>query len=216
MDATQAAEIQRRLAAEVSKVNAVPERVRYVAGVDTSAGDAEGAITGAVIVLEYPSMRTAEVRTHRARPLMPYVPGFLSFREAPAVAGALEALSITPDVLLVDGQGLAHPRRLGIACHLGLLTDIPTIGVAKSVLVGKFNEPAEDAGAWTEMTHRGEVVGAAVRTRGRVTPVYLSIGHKVDLESAVRWTLGCCRGYRLPEPTRLAHQAAAGRIPVTP
>jgi len=212
----EAAEIQHRLAPRVSREVELPPAVRYVAGVDISPPDADGVCAGAVVVLEYPSLEVVEARVHRARPAMPYVPGLLSFRETPVLAGALGALAVTPDLLLVDGQGLAHPRRFGIACHLGLLTGLPTIGCAKSLLVGKYGPLGAEAGAWAELVDKSEVVGAALRTRTGVTPVYVSIGHRVDLEQARRWTLACCKGYRLPEPTRLAHQAAAGSLPLEP
>ncbi len=125
---------------------------------------------------------------------------------------ACEKLTITPDLILVDGQGIAHPRRLGLASHLGLFLDIPTVGCAKSLLCGRHEEPGFDAGSYTEVVDRGETIGAALRTRSGVKPVYVSIGHKVDLEIAIDWVLQCCRGYRLPEPTRLAHLAAGGNL----
>ena len=131
---------------------------------------------------------------------------------APLVLGALERLSITPDFLLADGQRLAHPRRFGLACHLGLLSDLPTIGCAKSILLGRHGPLSREQGSWAPLEDKGEVVGAALRTRQGVSPIYVSIGYKVDLPSALRWTLACCAGYRMPEPTRLAHQAAAGRL----
>jgi len=139
-----------------------------------------------------------------ARPTrFPYVPGYLAFREAPA---ALEALTVLGEVelLFVDGHGLAHPRRFGIACHLGVLLDRPTVGVAKTRLVGRYAEPAAEAGSWTPLEHRGEVVGAVVRTRTGVRPVFVSVGHRLSLATAVRLTLAFARGFRLPEPTRLA------------
>ncbi|MDP3065082.1 MAG: deoxyribonuclease V [Chloroflexota bacterium] len=209
---TEAMELQRLLAPSVSRVAELPDPIRYVAGVDISPPDADGVCTGAVVVLAYPSLEVVEVRVHRERPAMPYVPGLLSFRETPVLAGALEALAITPDLLLVDGQGLAHPRRFGIACHLGLLTGLPAVGCAKSLLVGVHGPLGDEAGAWAELVDRGEVVGAALRTRTGVTPVYVSIGHRMDLGQARRWTLACCTRYRLPEPTRLAHPAAAGTL----
>ena len=154
-----------------------------------------------------------EVKVYRGKPGFPYVPGLLSFRESPLVLGALERLVTTPDIILADGQGLAHPRRFGLACHLGLLTDTPTIGCAKSILRGRpeWTLPSS-AGSHVPLMDKGDVVGAAVRTRESVSPIYVSIGHKVSLESAVSWVLACCKGYRMPEPTRLAHLAAAGRI----
>ncbi len=133
----------------------------------------------------------------------PYVPGYLAFREAPA---ALEALAVLGalDLLFVDGHGLAHPRRFGIACHLGVLLDLPTVGVAKSRLVGEHEEPGPEPGAAVPLVDRGEVVGMVLRTRARVRPVYVSVGHRISLERAVELTLAFCRGFRLPEPTRLA------------
>lgn len=165
------------------------------------------------MVLSYPDLNIAEVRTVEAEPSFPYVPGLLSFREVPVLLGALEALQTTPDIVLVDGQGIAHPRRFGLACHLGLMLDVPTIGCAKSLLVGMHDTLSEEDCVWTWLEDDGEVIGAAVRTRRGVKPVYVSVGHRVNLDAAIDWTLACCRGYRLPEPTRLAHQAAGGRLP---
>jgi deoxyribonuclease V len=141
----------------------------------------------------------------------PYIPGLLSFREAPAIQAAVQLLDEPPDVLVVDGHGLAHPRRFGIACHLGLLLDRPTVGCAKSPLVGEFAPPADEFGAWTPLEHKGERIGAVVRTRRGVKPVFVSVGHRISLESAIRLVLSWCRGYRLPEPTRLADQIASRR-----
>jgi deoxyribonuclease V len=137
------------------------------------------------------------------------VPGLLSFREIPAVLEALAALACSPDLLLADGQGLAHPRRFGLACHLGWLLDTPTIGVAKSRLLGEFTAPADRRGAWSPLLDRGDLVGAAVRTRRGVKPVFVSPGHRVDVATAVRLTLACTGRYRLPEPSRIAHQLAS-------
>jgi len=141
----------------------------------------------------------------------PYVPGLLAFREVPVLAEAFRRLSQRPDLLLVDGQGLAHPRRFGIACHLGLLLDLPTIGCAKSRLVGEHGPLGEDVGRRTELRDGPEVLGLVLRTRAGVTPVYVSVGHRIGLSEAAEWTLRLCRGYRLPEPARLAHQAAGGQ-----
>jgi deoxyribonuclease V len=204
--------IQTHLASRVSRVASLPPGVRYIAGVDISVPRFKGLARGAVVVLHYPSLELAEVRVAEAEPPFPYVPGLLSFREVPVLRGVLEKLETAPDLLLVDGQGLAHPRRFGIACHLGLLLDVPTIGCAKSILVGSHTLLSEEAGGYTELVHEGEVVGAAVRTRVGVKPVYVSVGHCVDLATAVRWTFACCRGYRIPEPTRLAHLAAGGQF----
>jgi len=209
----QASEIQLRLASEVSRDNEL-RAPRFIAGVDISVDRARGVGRGAVVVLSYPSLEVAEVETVEDSIDFPYVPGLLSFREAPITLAACAKLEITPDLIMVDGQGIAHPRRLGLASHLGLFLDTPTIGCAKSRLCGNHDTPAEEAGGCAELTDNGEVIGAVLRTKAGVKPVYVSIGHKIDLESAIHWTLQCCRGYRLPEPTRLAHLAAGGNLKI--
>ncbi len=166
--------------------------------------------TGAAVVLSYPGWEIADIATVTDRLEFPYVPGLLTFREAPLILAACEKLRITPDLVIVDGQGFAHPRRIGIASHLGLCLDIPTIGCAKSRLLGNYIEPEAASGSFTDLLDNGEVIGAVVRTRTDVKPVFVSIGHKINLPEAIRWTLACCRGYRIPEPTRLAHQVAGG------
>ena len=209
----EAIEIQRSLASRVSVENGLEGPPHYVAGVDISPPDAQGSAVGAAVLLELPELQIVEVRVFRGKPGFPYVPGLLSFRESPLVLGALECLVTAPDIILADGQGLAHPRRFGLACHLGLLTDTPTIGCAKSILRGRPEGTLPSrAGSHVPLMDKGEVVGAAVRTRESVRPIYVSIGHRVSLNSAVELTLACCKGYRMPEPTRLAHMAAAGRI----
>ena len=213
VDARTAAAIQRELAARVVVRDEVARGPRFVAGVDLSPQDASGEATAAAVLLELPALSIVEVRLHRGKPAFPYVPGLLSFREAPIVLGALAMLSITPDAVLVDGQGMAHPRRFGLACHIGLLTGVPTIGCAKSILCGRPDgSPEPERGSHVPLVDRGEVVGAVVRTRDSVSPIYVSVGHLTSLERAVELTLACCKGYRMPEPTRLAHLAAAGRI----
>ncbi len=208
----EAKDIQRRLASQVSLANDTPREVNYVAGVDISPPDSQGIATGAVVVLAFPALEVREVKLSHAKPGMPYIPGLLSFREVPVLVGALEALTLTPDIILVDGQGYAHPRRFGIACHLGLLTDIPSIGCAKSILRGHHGPLDEEEGAQAPLVDGEEVIGLALRTRKDVAPIYVSIGHKIALESAAHWVMACCQGRRIPEPTRLAHQAAAGRL----
>ena len=205
--------LQLQLAGWVSHVNEVPQKLKYVAGIDISSPDADGWVLGAVVVLRWPELELAEVRIGRAQPPIPYIPGYLAFREVPAAIDALEKLEITPDVILVDGQGTAHPRRFGLACHLGLVTEVPTIGCAKSRLIGRYDALDAQRGASSPLVDKGDVVGAAVRTRDNVSPVYVSVGHKVDLESAIATVLKCCRKYRLPETTRFAHNAAAGKHP---
>jgi deoxyribonuclease V len=185
--------------------------VRRVAGVDVGFEE-EGRITrAAVAVLDVPGLALVEQVVVRVRTRFPYVPGLLSFREAPAVLAAFERVTRTPDLILYDGQGIAHPRRFGIASHVGLLLDCPSIGVAKSRLVGEHRAPANRRGAWAPLRDAGEVIGAVLRTRAGVKPLYVSIGHRVSLETAVRWTLACVTRYRLPETTRWAHRLASAR-----
>ncbi len=189
---------------------------RFIAGVDISVKREQGTATGAVVVLSYPGLELVEARVVSGKIDFPYVPGLLSFRELPLTLAACEKLTITPDLMLVDGQGIAHPRRIGLASHLGLWLDTPTIGCAKSLLCGCHDAPGSEAGTYAEIVDEGEVVGAALRTRSGVTPVYVSTGHKIDLKAAIYWVLRCCRGYRLPEPTRLAHLAAGGQLKEKP
>ena len=200
------------LAARVELANRAPSTPAYVAGVDVSGAFSDGETLGAVVVMTWPGLEVAEVRLARKRPLMPYVPGLLSFRETPVLIDALAQLVHRPDILIADGQGIAHPRRFGIASHLGLLFDVPAIGLAKSRLVGEADLPGADRGSLSPLIHRGEVVGAVLRTREGVSPVYVSAGHKIDLETAVQWVLATAVRYRLPEPTRLAHHAASGKL----
>ncbi|MBI4283560.1 MAG: deoxyribonuclease V [Chloroflexi bacterium] len=207
----QALDWQYRLAGQVSRNNEVTEP-RFIAGVDIAVGRAAELATGAIVVLSYPELRVVEVKVARGRLDFPYVPGLLSFRESPLTLAVANELSITPDLILVDGQGLAHPRRFGLACHLGLLWDKPTIGCAKSRLYGSHQEPGIELGSYAEVMDGDETIGVALRAKRGVKPVYVSIGHKVDLETAIHWVLACCRGHRLPEPTRLAHLAAGGNL----
>ncbi len=211
IDIAQALDLQRQLSAQVSRVSK-PATPRFIAGVDVSVSKARGMATAAVVVLSYPELRVVETQVVNGTLDFPYVPGLLSFREAPLTLAACERLSITPELILVDGQGIAHPRRMGLASHLGLFLDTPTIGCAKSLLCGIHKVPAVEPGSYTEIIDGDETIGAALRTKLGVSPVYVSIGHKVDLQTAIYWVLMCCRGYRLPEPTRLAHLAAGGSL----
>lgn len=182
--------------------------VRTVAGVDVAAkGDRTRA---AVVVLSYPELEPLEQSVAEVPAKMPYVPGLLSFREAPAILAACEGLEIEPDLFVFDGQGFAHPRRFGIASHVGVILDKPSIGCAKSRLCGTHHEPASEAGSHVFLYDGEEVIGAVLRTRDGVSPVYVSVGHRIDLETAIAYVIGCCKGYRLPEPTRCAHRAAGG------
>jgi deoxyribonuclease V len=209
----EAVALQRRLAPRVVRENRFGE-VRLVAGVDVGfprALDPEGGVArAAVAVLRYPDLTVAEVARAEVPVTFPYVPGLLSFREAPAILAAYARLQLEPDLLIFDGQGLAHQRRFGIACHVGLWLDKPAIGSAKSILVGRYGPLGDAAGSQADLVDRGEVVGVALRTRRAVTPVYVSIGHRVDLPTAARLVLSCCQRYRLPEPQRQAHLAASG------
>lgn len=180
-----------------------------VAGVDVGF-EADGSVTrAAVVVLSLPELVVLETSLVRCPTRFPYVPGLLSFREAPAVLQALEQLSALPDLLLCDGHGLAHPRRFGIACHLGVLTGLPSIGVAKSLLVGQHAPVEGLRGAWQPLLDREQQIGAALCTRPGVKPIYVSIGHRLCLESSIEYTLKCVSRYRLPETTRQAHQLAS-------
>jgi deoxyribonuclease V len=182
-----------------------------VAGVDVGFEAANTITRAAVVVLDFPSLEPRAHAIYREPTRFPYVPGLLSFREIPAVLGAMKKLKSLPDLLLCDGQGIAHPRRLGIASHLGLLTGIPSIGVGKSRLIGSYEEPGEEKGSWTPLLDKGETIGAVVRTRSNTKPLYISPGHGIDLESAIYYVLACTRRYKLPETTREAHNLASSK-----
>lgn len=213
LDEAEARALQRQLAREVVQEDRFGE-IRTVAGVDlgfprTPDGNELG--RAAVVVLRWPDLALVEERVVEQPVTFPYIPGLLSFREAPVGLAAIRSLETRPDLLLVDGQGLAHPRRCGIACHLGLLLDLPTIGCAKSILTGQAEEPGPNPGDWTPLVNRGEIIGAALRTRPKTKPIYVSIGHRISLASAIELVSQCGRGYRLPEPTRLADRIASRR-----
>jgi len=184
--------------------------VRRVAGIDVGFEQDGATSRAAFAVLEFPELRLVESAVARLPTGFPYVPGLLSFREIPAVLEALGRLSERPDLLLCDGQGYAHPRRFGLACHLGVLTGLPSIGVAKSRLIGTHGALPEEKGAWVPLLDGDEAVGAVLRTRDGVAPLYVSIGHRVSLPTAIRWVLACTTRYRLPETTRQAHRLASG------
>lgn len=205
-------EAQRDLAARVVRTDALPAPIRHIGGVDVSCSrfDPTQGVHAAIVVLEWPSLREVARAGVSATAPLPYLTGLLAFREVPALLQAFAALSVKPDLLLVDGQGIAHPRRCGIACHLGVALNLPCIGVAKSRLLGEAEAPlGAAAGSMVRVLDRGEVVGALLRSRVRANPLHVSIGHRVGLETALHWVRASGRGWRLPEPTRLAHEAAA-------
>jgi deoxyribonuclease V len=187
------------------RVQPLQKKIETIAGADISFNKFSETVYAGIVVLRLPALETVEEVGVVSRAKFPYIPGLLSFCEAPSVLEAWAKLKIEPDAVMFDGQGIAHPRRIGIASHVGLFLNRPTLGCAKSVLIGKFEEPAEARGSWSPMLHKGEVVGAAVRTKTRVQPVYVSPGHLIDLRGAIDLTLACDGGYRVPEPTRRAH-----------
>lgn len=202
--------VQNELAAQVERQPRLGA-VGYVAGIDVSVRD--DVARAAVVVLDFEGLSPVDYATATRPATFPYVPGLLAFREGPVVLDALGKVGTTPDLLIFDGQGLAHPRRLGIASHMGVLVDMPAIGCAKSRLCGRHDEPGPEPGDYATLVDGGEVVGAVLRTRRGVKPVYVSIGHRVDLATSVEYVLACCRGYRLPETTRWAHRVAGGDVP---
>ena len=185
--------------------------MRRVCGIDVGFEE-DGKVTrAAIVVLAFPSLELVEHALARRPTSFPYVPGLLSFREIPAVLEALAKLKTRPDLLLCDGQGIAHPRRCGLASHTGLAAGLPSIGVAKTRLIGEHREPGRRRGAWAPLRDAGETIGAVLRTRSGVKPVYVSIGHRVSLPTAIRYVMACCTRYRLPETTRWAHHLASAK-----
>ena len=204
----EATTIQQQLQPEVITQDKLGE-IRYVAGVDVGFEENDTISRAAVAVLSFPDLQLQEKTITKRPTSFPYLPGFLSFREIPAVCSALEKINITPDLILCDGQGLAHPLRFGLACHLGVLLDIPTIGVAKSLYIGKYDELPTEKGSWQPLIDQGETIGAVVRSRTAVKPLYVSIGHRISLPTAIAYVLQCTTQYRLPETTRWADQLAS-------
>lgn len=198
-------ELQREMA---GRVREEPLRVtpKVIVAVDMHLHADRG--VAVAVAVSYPGLETIEQQVHVDAVEFPYIPGLLSFREAPLCLAAIRSLARPPDLILIDGQGRAHPRRCGIACHVGLELGIPTIGVAKSILTGRFDALGEERGSTAELRSRKEVVGMALRTRTGVTPVYVSVGNLITLDEAVDWTLKTTTRYRLPEPSRQAHRAA--------
>ncbi|MFB9867038.1 deoxyribonuclease V [Vreelandella sulfidaeris] len=190
--------------------------VSHIAGVDIGFEDRGNTTRAAVVVLKWdassaPDLSVVEQVVHREPTRMPYIPGLLSFREIPAALGAFEKLTVKPELVMVDGQGIAHPRRLGVAAHLGLWLDLPTIGVAKSRLYGRYSEVGEQRGDWTPLYAGKETIGAVLRSRAKVKPVFISPGHRITLETSLAWVMSCLGRTKLPEPTRLADRLASRR-----
>jgi len=200
--------VQDRLRSRVDAVGPgpTPEAVRHVVGLDVAYAEDSDELAAAVVVLDARTHAVTERSVALGRAAFPYVPGLFAFREIPALTRALDGLDTTPDLLVCDGFGLAHPRRFGLACHLGVLTGIPTIGVGKTPFVGTYTTPGERRGDASDLIHEGDVVGRALRTRDAVKPVFVSIGHGVDLDTACAHVLALTPRYRLPETTRAADQ----------
>jgi deoxyribonuclease V len=190
----------------VARTTFEPSTVRTVAGVDVSYK--AGMARAAVVVLGVPGLQPIDCAVAQVPVTFPYVPGLLAFREGPAVLQALQSLTTWPDLFIFDAQGVAHPRRLGLAAHLGVILDAPSIGCAKSKLMGCHDRPGDHTGDWVVLRDGDQVIGAALRTAAGRRPVYVSVGHRIDLETAVEWVLRCCIGHRLPESTRCAHRLA--------
>lgn len=210
----EAVAVQERLRGQV-RLDDDFDELRRVAGVDAGFEEEGNIARAAVVVLSYPELKPLDYAIARGPVRFPYVPGFLSFREAPVIIEALAMLSVPPDLVICDGQGIAHPRRLGIASHLGVVADIPTIGCAKSLLVGRHPDLPDERGARVPLTHRREHVGWVLRTRSGVKPVFVSPGHRVSMNTAVEIVMACVTRFRLPETTRYAHNLASnGVIPM--
>jgi len=205
----QAIAIQNELRSRIIRHDDFGE-IRTVAGVDVGYENSGRTTRAAVVVLDFPALTEREVAIARCKTTFPYVPGLLSFRELPAVLKAMEKLSAAPDLVLCDGQGYAHPRRFGIACHLGVVAGIPAIGVGKTRLLGKHKPVPNRRGRWQSLLDDGECIGAVLRTRVDVKPVYVSVGHRISLPTAVEYVMRCTPRYRLPETTRQAHRHASG------
>lgn len=201
----EAVAIQRRLAPLVQATGIALDQIHTIAGIDASYADKARA---AIVVLSFPALEVLDRAVASRESPFPYVPGLLSFREVPAVLDAMEKLTVRPDVLMCDGQGYAHPRRLGLASHLGVYLDMPSVGCAKSRLIGRYDEPGPAPGDQSPVFDHGELVAMAVRSKSRTKPLFVSIGNRIGLETAVRVVLACLRGYRLPEPTRQADKLA--------
>lgn len=207
----EAQDLQAELAKQVITHDCLGE-VRTIAGVDVAYDKHSNRLVAAAVVLDVHSLAVVDTAMAEDVERFPYIPGLFSFRELPPIAMALEQLTTTPDLIVCDGQGIAHPRRFGLACHLGVLFDVPTIGCGKTRLVGEADEPGNDRGAFSPLIDRGEVIGRLLRTQTGIKPVYVSVGHKVALPTACEWVLKLSLAYRLPESTRKADQTVRAKL----
>jgi deoxyribonuclease V len=205
---TDAVAEQVRLRPLVQTQGTAPDPLRWIAGLDVAYAVDDSCVAGAVTVLDAETLTVVETATALRRVDFPYVPGLLAFREIPALLDALGKLTRVPDLLVCDGYGLAHPRRFGLACHLGVLTDVPTFGVAKTAFIGTFDEPGQARGDRSDLVDGGEVIGRVLRTQPRIKPVFVSTGHRVSLDAATDLALRLAPEYRLPETTRTSDQAS--------
>jgi deoxyribonuclease V len=210
---SEAIQIQEALRSQVQILPLCFGQIKHVGGVDVGFPKGKETARAAIAVFSYPSIELVDQAVAELPVSFPYVPGLLSFREIPVILKALNKLGVHPDLIITDGHGLAHPRRFGLACHLGVLLDRSTIGCAKSVLIGEYEELTEARGSTSDLVDKGEIIGAALRTRERVKPVYVSSGHRVNQQDATQVVLNCGGGFRLPEPTRWAHQLASRKEP---
>ena len=204
----EAVAIQQRLREQVIREGPMPGPGTVIVGVDV--GFRGELARAAAVAVRFPDLAPLAQVVAEVPVTFPYIPGLLAFREAPAILAALERLPLSPQVLMVDGHGISHPRRMGIATHLGVYLDLPSIGCAKSKLWGRYEMPPDEPGAWSPLWDGEEMIGAVLRTQAGVSPVFVSIGHRISLENAIATVMACVRGHRLPEPTRLAHLAAGG------
>lgn len=202
----EAQQLQKELQAKVSELE-VSAPIQTIAGIEIAHSRFSDTLTAAVAVINYPEMTLIEEVVIEYQTKFPYIPGLLSFREVPAILKALEALKTVPDALMIDGPGIAHPHGLGVASHVGVLTDLPTVGVSRTSLVGSYVEPEVSAGSQTSLVWQGEIIGTVYRSKNRVAPLFISVGHRMNRLKANEMVIACCQGYRLPEPTRHAYAA---------
>ena len=205
---SEARQIQNELAGKVDRNNRI-DKIKFIAGIDVGFDLKRKISRSAIAVLSYPELELIEFAKAEIETVFPYIPGLLSFREIPVIIEALKKIKKIPDVILCDGQGIAHPRRFGLACHIGVLTDIPTIGVAKSRLIGEYESLELEKGSMVSLKSGSEIIGKVIRSRTNVKPLFISVGHKVDLDKCLEIVLNCLTKYRLPETTRWAHKLAS-------